>query len=70
LTDDPSIAWPEGRELVKLGTVVIVRLVPEPVKADKALLFLPGRLPAGIEIAHPMIAMRTAAYPISFDECQ
>jgi catalase len=56
--------------LVKLGTVVIVRLVPEPVKADKALLFLPGRLPAGIEIAHPMIAMRTAAYPISFDECQ
>ena len=70
LRDDPSIAWPESRELVNLGTVTIVRLDSEPMKTDKALLFLPGRLPTGIEIADPMIAMRSAAYPISFAERQ
>ncbi len=70
VTDDPSMAWPESRKLVKLGTVTITRLDSEPAKSDKALLFLPGRLPAGIEIADPMIAMRSAAYPISFGERQ
>ena len=70
LSDDPSIAWPESRKLVKLGTLTIVKVAAEPIKTDKALLFLPGRLPAGIEIADPMIAMRTAAYPISFGERQ
>jgi catalase len=70
LLDDPSIAWPESRELFNLGTVTIDRLHPQPMDADKALMFLPGRLPAGIEIADPMISMRTAAYPISFDERQ
>jgi len=69
LTDDPSIAWPESRKLVKLGTVTITKLVVEPA-TDKALLFLPGRLTAGMEIADPMIAMRSAAYPISFGERQ
>jgi catalase len=56
--------------LVELGTVTIIRLDSEPMKTDKALLFLPGSLPAGIEIADPMIAMRSAAYPISFAERQ
>jgi catalase len=70
LTEDPSIAWPESRELAKLGTVTISKLSSEPMKTDKALLFLPGRLPVGIEIADPMIAMRSAAYPISFAERQ
>lgn len=70
LVDDPSIAWPENRKLVKLGTVTIVKLDSEPMQTDKTLLFLPGRLPVGIEIADPMIAMRTAAYPISFGERQ
>jgi len=70
LADDPSIAWPESRQLVKLGIVTIARLDSQPGKTDKALLFLPGRLPAGIEICDPMIAMRSAAYPISFDARQ
>jgi catalase len=69
LIDDPSIAWPESRRLVKLGTVTIIKLVADSA-ADKALLFVPGRLPAGIEIADPMVAMRSAAYPLSFGERQ
>ena len=38
--------------------------------ADKALIFLPGSVPGGIEAADPMIALRNAAYPISFGERQ
>jgi catalase len=68
--DDPSIAWPESRQLVKLGTVTLSRIDAEQAKADKALLFLPGRVSPGIEIADPMLAMRNAAYPISFGERQ
>jgi catalase len=63
---DPSIAWPESRRVVRLGTISIVRLAPDQSSADKATLFLPGNLPSGIEPADPMIAIRSAAYPISF----
>ena len=68
--DNPSVAWPESRRLVKLGTLTIERVAPEQTKTDKALLFLPARVPAGIEVADPMVAVRSAAYPISFGERQ
>ena len=64
--DNPSVAWPETRQLVKLGTITIERAVAEQAKTDKGLMFLPGRVPAGVEVADPMIAVRSAAYPISF----
>ncbi len=70
IIDNPSIAWPEARRLVKLGTLTIDRLAPDQPAADKALLFLPSRVPAGIEPADPMIAIRSASYPISFGERQ
>lgn len=37
---------------------------------DRALAFIPGRMPDGIAAADPMLAVRTAAYPISFGERQ
>jgi catalase len=64
--DNPSVAWPETRRTVKLGTITVSRVAPEQSKADKALLFLPSRVPPGIDVADPMIAVRSAAYPISF----
>jgi catalase len=64
--DDPSVAWPESRQLVKLGTVVLTSVDTDQARTDKGLLFLPGQLPDGIEVDDPMIAMRNAAYPISF----
>ncbi len=64
--DDPSVAWPESRRLVKLGTVTLTRLDADQARTDKSLLFLPGQLPQGIEADDPMIAMRNASYPISF----
>ena len=37
---------------------------------DKTLLFLPGSLLPGIEIADPMLTVRNAAYPVSSQERQ
>ena len=68
--DDPSIAWPETRGLVKLGTLSVERMTPDQSAADKSLLFLPGTFPNGIEGADPMLAVRNAAYPISFGRRQ
>jgi catalase len=63
---NPSVAWPEGRSLVKLGTIRITRMLPDAATADRATMFLPGNVPDGIEPADPMIAVRTASYPVSF----
>jgi catalase len=63
--DDPSIAWPDTRKKVELGTIAITKATTESHTADK-WLFLPGTVTAGIEAADPMIGIRSAAYPISF----
>jgi catalase len=41
-------------------------VVPDSEAAERALLFLPAALPAGIEPADPMIQVRSAAYPVSY----
>ena len=70
LLDDPSIAWPASRRLVKLGTITITTLAANTPEADRALAFLPGRLPDGVEAADPMLAIRNQAYPVSSGERQ
>jgi catalase len=67
--DDPSVAWPDSRRLVKLGTITLTKLVSDPA-ADRKLLFLPANLPDGIEAADPMLGIRNNAYPISFSHRQ
>lgn len=67
---DPSIAWPESRQLVRLGTIRIDRMVPDPVTTDKGTLFLPLNVPEGIEPADPMLGIRQGAYPLSFQHRQ
>jgi catalase len=64
--DDPSIAWPQSRKKIELGTIEITKSVPDNAAAEYRLLFIPGAVPAGIEAADPMIAARSAAYPVSF----
>ena len=63
--DDPSIAWPDSRKQVELGTIAITKATTESHTAD-TWLFLPGAVVPGIEAADPMIGVRSAAYPISF----
>jgi catalase len=64
-TDDPSIAWPDTRKKVELGTITITKAVADSQTAEKKLLFVPGALVPGIEAADPMIGARSAAYIVS-----
>ena len=68
--EDPSIAWPESRKMVKLGTFTLLKQPDDPESAQKALLFLPGQPHPGVEAADPMLTMRNTAYPISLGERQ
>jgi catalase len=51
-----SIAWPESRKLVKLGTFTLTKLPTEPETAQKQLLFLRGQTHPCVEAADPMPA--------------
>ncbi|HNL88985.1 MAG TPA: catalase family peroxidase [Nitrospira sp.] len=63
--DDPSIAWPDSRKQIELGTIIITKAVADSHTAEKKLLFMPGALVPGIEAADPMIAARSASYVVS-----
>lgn len=66
-TADPSKAWPDSNKVVDLGIVTIDTPVPDSLAAEKELLYLPGRVTDGIEVSDdPMIAVRDAAYAVSF----
>jgi catalase len=64
--EDPSIAWPETRATIDLGTIEITSVAADSNAEQRSLMFLPTALPAGIEAADPMIAARSAAYPVSY----
>jgi len=63
---DPSVAWPESRSLIKLGTITISGITVGQPATDKVTMFIPNNVPAGIEPADPMLGIRSSAYPISF----
>jgi catalase len=66
-TNDATKAWPADRKEVELGTVTIGRAAANSLEAQKALLFLPGQVPEGIELSDdPLINVRDGAYAISF----
>jgi catalase len=64
--EDPSIAWPESRMTIDVGVIEITSVALDSDAEQRALMFLPTALPAGITAADPMIAARSAAYPVSF----
>jgi catalase len=68
--EDPSIAWPDSRKLVKLGTFTLTGAPKDRQLIDKTLLFLPGQTHPGVEPADPMLVLRNTAYPISFGQRQ
>jgi catalase len=64
--ENPSIAWPASRKLVKIGTITITKVADDQDAIDKQTLFLPGEVHPGIAPADPMLTLRNNAYPISF----
>ena len=68
--EDPSVAWPESRRTVKLGTVTLNKFVADSEARQRTLLFLPGQPHLGVEPADPMLVLRNTAYPISLGQRQ
>ena len=67
--NDGSVAWPADREVVELGVISLTATPTEQVKAQKALLFNPLMLTAGIEAsADPVLLARPGAYAVSFGQ--
>jgi catalase len=61
---DPSIQWPAGRETVNVGTLAVTAAGGD---ACLPVNFDPNRLASGITpSADPVLALRSAAYAISF----
>ena len=67
-TLDPSVAWPKSRKKILLGILTINRLSENTLREDKGLLFNPGNLPPGIDIADQMLLDRMKSYPVSVAE--
>ena len=67
--NDPTAVWPADRKRVELGTIALTSTSKEQVKAQKALLFNPLALQAGIEpSADPVLLARPAAYGVSYGQ--
>ena len=67
--NDGSVAWPADRELIELGTISLNKTPAEQVKSQKALLFNPLLLQAGIEpSADPVLLARPGAYAVSYGQ--
>jgi catalase len=65
--DDPSVTWAHTNKVTTLGTLIVASVVPDSQATERALMFLPGLLPAGIEPADPMIQFRNKTYPVSYE---
>jgi catalase len=65
--DDPSVVWASTNKITTLGTLTVASVVPDSEATERALLFLPALLPAGIEAADPMIQFRNKTYPVSYE---
>ena len=65
--EDPSVAWASTNKITTLGMLTVASVVPDSEATERALMFLPALLPAGIEPADPMIQFRNKTYPVSYE---
>jgi len=65
--NDPTVVWPADRKLLELGTISLTGTVKDQVAEQKAIMFNPLSLLAGIEPSDdPVLLARPAAYGVSF----
>jgi len=65
-TDDATVPWPQGRERVDVGTLVVEHALPEPAGPCRDVTFDPLVLPPGITASDdPLLAARSAVYAAS-----
>jgi catalase len=66
-TDDASVAWPDGREKVDVGTLTLDHVESEETSLARDINFDPLVLPAGIAPSDdPLLNARSAVYSQSF----
>ena len=64
--DDPTAAWPEEREQVEVGRLVLTGPETERERDDDILVFDPTRVIAGIELSDdPILHFRPRTYSVS-----
>ena len=67
--DDATAVWPATNRVVELGTMSLNQVVADQAAAQKAILYNPVSLPAGIEpSADPVLAARFPAYAVSYGQ--
>lgn len=65
--NDATVIWPDDRQIVELGTIVINAPIADAAAYEKATMFNPLALPEGIEpSADPILLARPGAYAVSF----
>lgn len=65
---DPSQSWPEDRQHVSVGTVVIESTTPQTTGACRDINYDPLILPTGVQGSDdPILAARSAVYSVSFN---
>jgi catalase len=67
-TIDPSQSWPDDRQLVTVGSVVIQSSTPQSTGGCRDINYDPLVLPAGVQGSDdPILAARSAVYSVSFN---
>lgn len=65
---DPSTSWPETRQHINVGTVVIESTTPQTTGACRDINYDPLVLPTGVQGSDdPVLAARSAVYSVSFN---
>jgi len=66
-TNDATVAWPDGREQVDVGTLTLDHIESEETSPARDINFDPLILPSGISPSHdPLLSARSAVYSQSF----
>ena len=67
-TDDPTVAWPEEREIIEVGRLEVTGPEPEREHGGDILVFDPTRVVDGIELSDDRIlGFRPHAYSVSVE---
>lgn len=65
---DPSQSWPEDRQHIAVGTVVVESTTPQTTGACRDINYDPLVLPTGVQGSEdPILAARSAIYSVSFN---
>ena len=66
--NDPSSRWPDSRERVTVGTLVLDVVAPDPEAGGGVVVMDPTRITDGIELSDdPVLRFRAAAYSVSVE---